>query len=227
MNGNYLFRGGSPDTGKESATVLNISDLRASLAQAAHEENVTLPANYLLLDISLENLKTSFHFVPGRDGYHVQAEYEYSADNPHLGDFIFWEMHGTSEAATHPALEKSRPWFAATFDSWNNDRLVERVERMRWFLANGRTSADSSERPLVIFAHCDCGCDRTGELFGAYAMRFFSWTWSRVNEENTRIAGRPMMCHNYRMMQWYCLYLEDNGYSIGQCLQSHKCTELL
>lgn len=35
-------------------------------------------------------------------------------------------------------------------------------------------------QPTVIYFHCDCGCDRTGQLAGGYSMRFLNATWDEV-----------------------------------------------
>jgi hypothetical protein len=34
--------------------------------------------------------------------------------------------------------------------------------------------------PSVIFFHCDCGCDRTGQLAGSYFMRYHNNSWDQV-----------------------------------------------
>ena len=61
---------------------------------------------------------------------------------------------------------------------------------------------DADKKAAIIYGHCDCGCDRTGQTFGSYYMRWQNRTWEETNKLNTIIATRPMMCNNYLAMQW-------------------------
>ena len=70
----------------------------------------------------------------------------------------------------------------------------------------------------------DCGCDRTGETFGSYAMTYQGHSWKETNERNKIIAGRPMCCSNYRNMQWYCLWLNFQHPEMGlNCMDNQPC----
>lgn len=81
-------------------------------------------------------------------------------------------------------------------------------------------------KSAIIYGHCDCGCDRTGQLFGSYAMRWQNKTWDEANKMNTVIATRPMECENYRNMQWYCLYLKHvRNYAHLTCDVPHPCVK--
>jgi hypothetical protein len=64
------------------------------------------------------------------------------------------------------------------------------------------------KKTVVIYAHCYCGTDRTGELMGSWDLWYNHHSWAEVNERNRRIGGRPMACKNYRAMQWWCLYVQ-------------------
>lgn len=43
--------------------------------------------------------------------------------------------------------------------------------------------------PTVIYLHCECGCDRTGEIGGSYAMKYLNMTYDQATAWNEKIAG--------------------------------------
>lgn len=78
----------------------------------------------------------------------------------------------------------------------------------------------------MIYGHCDCGIDRTGQSFGAYAMRYLNFTWKEANKWNIAVAGHPIQCPNWLAMQWYCLYLRDvlkGSYAQLHCDEWYPC----
>jgi hypothetical protein len=111
------------------------------------------------------------------------------------------------------------------------DHLDERVLQLRRWLRHRRAPSGphGCARSLVIYVHCYCGSDRTGELMGAWALAGGSVAqghgrnWREVNEENTRIAGRPVGCRNYRAMQWYCFEQEGIRQEELGCEENFPC----
>lgn len=51
--------------------------------------------------------------------------------------------------------------------------------------------------PTVIYLHCECGCDRTGEIGGAYALRYLNKSYSEVVAWDTSIAG---LFHRHKVL---------------------------
>jgi hypothetical protein len=91
--------------------------------------------------------------------------------------------------------------------------LVARIEQVRQWL---ESPSPQPELPsVVVYVHCDGGCDRTGEMIGAYLLRFPKLTWEQMYATNIP-CGRPFGCNNYRAVQWYAYYLNYAlGYSIA------------
>jgi hypothetical protein len=212
---NMLFRGGSPEVDKS----FSFSTLVASLELAAKQLNATLPSRYFTIVINVENLDTTG--FTSEDGTNVVSEHAFFANNSALGQFYFWHMVGTSSHPAASLFDGQRDWLAATYADWGTDKLVSRVETLRTML-----TSQNSPIPLVIFFHCDCGCDRTGQLAGAYAMRFHNASWDQVVATNRQVAGRPQLCPTHHQMQWYCVYANSvlNISSTGNCLKTHVCT---
>lgn len=71
-----------------------------------------------------------------------------------------------------------------------------------------RLLLDTSSTPVVIFAHCTCGCDRTGEFSAAYAMQYLGATLTEARNTNVQLIKREMFYTNQYATSWYCFYLK-------------------
>ena len=131
-------------------------------------------------------------------------------------------MIGTKSHPAASVFTSSLPWLASTYADWGSDRLVERVVALRAMLAA------QMSLPQVIYFHCDCGCDRTGQLAGGYMMRYHGSSWDLAVAYNRAVAGRPQTCPTHRQMQWYCVYLNLalGLATTGNCLAEHLCTPI-
>lgn len=207
--GNFLFRGASPNVAHGNQ--FDIKALRSALYQAASNSGISLPSSFEIVDVNLLNLaQGSF------DEGETISEWSHFNANPSDGEFIFWQTLGTQSNATDPSIPSAmRKFVANTFPAWTNDDLDTRVYTLKAML--DRPGA----QPRVIFFHCDEGCDRTGETAGAYRMRIHGMSWNQVNQLNSQECGRPQMCQWYLMMQWYCLWLQNNS---PLCLNNIQCT---
>lgn len=215
---NLLVRGGNPVVGSNGS--FDPAAMQAALAAAAKAAGVAMPAKYVLVDIDLEN----FDQTNSADRGHGVAEFSFFAKNPAAGSYRFWQTVGTSANASDPSLPAAVvSYLAHSFPAWQSDQLPARVAALRQLL----TSADPSGLPRVVFFHCDCGCDRTGEMGGAYWLAQMNVPFATVIERNTDIAGRPMLCNNFLALQWYCLYLNAEEGRGFDCMRvTNPCTPL-
>ena len=63
-----------------------------------------------------------------------------------------------------------------------------------------------------IYVHCNCGCDRTGEVAGAYYMRYLNMTYGAALALDDNLIHRGMACANQRALQYdFCLCVEGRG----------------
>jgi hypothetical protein len=103
------------------------------------------------------------------------------------------------------------------------DPLIWRVATLRSWLEDPSTlpiqPLPQPAQPLVVYVHCSGGCDRTGEMIGAYRLRYMpsSWTmadaWLNMCKEHP--CDLPMGCNNYRAVQWYAFWLNQTlGFSL-------------
>jgi len=202
---NYLFRGNNP----VSNGVFNFTALTDALRTAASGEcGVKLPETFQFVDVDLEN--------PTDKGYSV--ELKFWKQNPTLGHAVTWPLLGSALEPKHTpgrdGLVKSGKWAVAG----NADGLVKRLNETRTMLLN------TTAAPTVMFAHCNAGCDRTGEFIGAYAMTYMGYNVTTAMGEGCRQCGR---CPNYfasSAIGWWCLTLKAQGRTdIGNCLDFCGC----
>ena len=68
-------------------------------------------------------------------------------------------------------------------------------------------------------------CDRTGEMFGAYALRYLGYSWEQISVYDQSVPGRNISCDYYLGMMWYCLSLKmmhNDTYGGLDCLTSYQ-----
>jgi len=214
---NYLFRGGNPDF---NSGYLNYPSLVSEIQAAGLKSNVTVPSQFYLIDINFLNDWQMYNESYPEDGNNTAGEFLFFfQQHKELGMFVFWETSGSYDNCTSAQIGTDlRDFMVKTLDSWSADRLNIRMEKVRKMLYTDYS------RPTVIYGHCDCGCDRTGEMFGSYYMKWLNMTWEQANDLNTISASRPMDCFNYLAMQWYCLYLNQmEGRKDLTCLNQQPC----
>jgi hypothetical protein len=220
---NYLFRGGNPDISKD--VTLQFGSLVKQIQFAATTSKVKLPSDVYVIIINLLNLDAKL--VGGKvdpvgfDMMHFLAEVEYFEKHPSEGELIFWETLGTWDNSTlmQKKSQAVHNYLVRTLPQWQGDNMVGRMEALMKILQT------DYGKPAVIYGHCNCGCDRTGQFFGSYYMRWLNMTWENVNALNTKIATRPMWCQNYLNMQWYCWWLrQTQGYAHLDCQKNFQCS---
>ena len=206
---NFLFRGNNPVTNK----VFNLTALIDVMRQqGAKECGVTLPAAFQVIDIDLEN--------PTDPGYF--SELTFWKAHRDAGEVRGWPLLGSLLDAQHcggeahrDALVKSGAWAIAK----DADKLPSRLAAVRELLTN------TSGPPRILFAHCNAGCDRTGEFIGSYAMRYLGYNATTAYGEACKQCGR---CPNYyatNALKWWCLTLQEQEHvpGLGDCLDFAEC----
>lgn len=84
--------------------------------------------------------------------------------------------------------------------------------------------AGTGRRSHRVYVHCDGGCDRTGEMIGAYRPRYMNDAWSQVWGDQP--CGRPLGCDNYRALQWYAFWLnQTQGFKLNYIGVDGGCTD--
>lgn len=208
VGNNWLFRGGAPVYEQNQLKVFDYEGLQAAIKS----KYPATPSTYYLVDVSL------LYDDEGNDGRELTAERRFFRAIPNAGQLVSWPIWGTPRCyfTTGQTDPTQRDRLLKTLESWLPDHLIRRTETLRYMLesswAPGPTPYDpqSNAPPCVFYVHCDGGCDRTGEIIGAYRLRYMSYSWSQMrSEQPCQFNGksRPMGCNNYRALQWYAYWL--------------------
>lgn len=204
QNANFLVRGPLPVSGdNRTGYTFDYDGLCAAIEARVNVDNgQVLKKPYFLHDVSLLH--------PDESGQ-LRAEQRFFEANPALGQFMHWDTYGTDRCMFDVLDPAQRDRLAQSLDSWLNDQLADRIEQVRALLTAQPPPGNTS---TVVYIHCDGGCDRTGEMIGAYILRFLGMSWQEMYASNQACA-RPFGCGNYRAVQWYARYLElTQGYVI-------------
>ncbi|MGE5582022.1 MAG: protein-tyrosine phosphatase family protein [Bacillota bacterium] len=208
---NLLFRGALPQAGKPA--VFDYKGLKKAITKAGEAAGITVPASFYLIDLNLLNVENP------KDADLIYNEYKFFKKTPRLGRIQVWGITGTKLSPKDPALIGCRDYLARNLDNWLADRLATRVTALRRWLENPESFLGKNPKmPVVVYVHCVAGCDRTGEVIGAYYLRYKNKTWEEMNILNRSMCrnNRPFGCRNYRADQWYSLWLNlTQGYSLN------------
>lgn len=203
---NFLFRGAHPVLERDgSPPEFGYEALRAAIRNASVEAGKEMPGNFTLVDISLlwvENAKDN-----NRERAILRAEDAFFSSRPGPGRLHMWPVHGTGLSPSDPSVAPHRKYLAEHLDEWLSDPLVSRVETVRNYLED--PAAEGLDGPVVVYVHCYGGCDRTGELIGAYSLRYLNMTWEEARDLNGRRC-RPERAYdkdNCNALQWYGIWL--------------------
>jgi len=165
------------------------------------EGNFTLPESFFLIDLSLLDLEV-------RD---QRAELVFFDENPSLGKVVRKPTVGNPiPANSFPEYIRKQMAEDLSFDL---DDLIERTEELHAMLNQQYDS------PVVIYIHCEAGVDRTGEMSGAYYLRWFNWSWKQTIDYDYSVEGRNIAYLSQLALNWYCYHLQYwvEGYDYLDC----------
>ena len=199
----WFFRGPNPVVRSE---VFAYDKLVAAMRAAAQKQGIVLPPDFYLLNVS-------FLFLERTD---VAVERQFFADNPDKGRFLHypvvglmkpaWLQYGVNGLArafgvadAGDAAETARPERARALAHLD----IAAVRALRALLEGAH------DRPVVIYAHCEAGCDRTGEVIGAYRMQYEGLSAQEAFDRNTQECGREENGFSTRALQAYCRWLDQ------------------
>jgi len=192
---NYLFRGNQPKITVNGTTVFSYDLLKLYLQNTSLESGFKLPDDYYLIDI-----KYLYFMDDPEEKGDVILETNFFKANPSLGEARFEQIFGDdSDPNAEDADQREKK--AVNLGLWQHDNLPARIPLLRELLFT------QGKKPIVIYFHCECGCDRTGEVGASYAMKFLGKTYREAMEWDNKIAGRPIFTNNKRAVAWYCYYL--------------------
>jgi len=196
--GNFLFRGNEPIN---STGQFAYEELVSYMKQRAANASLVLPDSFYLVDLTFINR------VQKDERNDLKVEMQFFEDNPQLGEVAHHFLMGTLRP---PSLYRSdkRMELASTLPEWMVDQLPQLEMNVRDLLGQ------QQQQPVVIYAHCEAGTDRTGEFSAAYYMQFQGMTLQEAVATDESISGRAMHRTETWATEWFCWYLTTIGYNL-------------
>jgi len=185
---NFIFRGDEP---LDDNHTFAYDEMVAAFRERAAAANLTFPSRFYLLDFSLLNI---FEFED------INAEKQFFEENPHLGEYYNWVTIGT---LLDPMIfpYEIRKEMAERLPEWQFDQLPSLMDKLHSMIQQ------TYNESLVIYIHCEAGHDRTGEVSGAYYMKWLNWSYQQTLVYDDWVAHREIYKESLFAMTWYCWYL--------------------
>jgi hypothetical protein len=227
---NFLYRTGQPLN--DTTGAFSYDELIAAFRFRADVAGLPFPSSFRLIDLSF-----IYSWVPSQAAK-LQAEIDFFTANPQRGELIVQPIFGINSTAmqstcdmlhiecTSAQLSSRQPRdfsaanksaLSSAFHVLDQDDTFARLKFVRTLLTT------PSDVPLVIFGHCECGCDRTGQFFGAYNMLYQEQAFTDVMLFTNGLEWGTQTYENQVALQWFCQKLVFDGtyphkYDCDQCL---------
>lgn len=220
---NYLFRGNSPIL---NDTTFGYDTLVSYFQKRIADANLTFPKNnqFYFIDISLDNL------FDGKDYIIEQKFWARKGNESNFGILQHWPILTSASLATPKMVPDYDIWekVCNSGDLWLADQIPARISFAHSLLSTKR----SDNVPVIMYVHCEGGCDRTGEFVATYRLKYGGTNMDNINKNITQIydldvteCGRAPDYFSTTSIEWYCVcYRIDTGdYSIGECTEIADC----
>ncbi len=186
---NYFFRGSNPFVDKFGEKVFSYHDLKKYINKTLEKEGKNPLQDFYLVDISLLNLDAYFQ---------IKEEQEFFQKYPNLG-----EVKNYSEIAPELLFTpfSSNP-VAYKITKNYHEKLTKLLQEIR------QTLEKESVKPVVIYAHCNAGRDRTGALSASYRMLYQNMDLPQAINKNIEEVQRSSESLLKSSVSSYCNYLQ-------------------
>lgn len=203
---NFLFRGPSPCLTTPDGMIYDHKNLIAAMRRVL-PDNVPLPDDFMLMNLCL---------LYDNEVQEVTTIIDFFERNPNFGSVTrVNNVIGVNPDQCYFTVdEPTRQHLLETFNSWLSEPLMKTVDMIQGWL-----EFSPFPLPVIVYVHCDGGCDRTAEIIGAYKLRYMGATWADLSDDRPCewVGGdpRPLGCNNYRALEWHAAWLSLRGYSVG------------
>ncbi len=190
-NGNYLFRGNNPVVEKNDTSFFAYEELTSHFNKELKKNNHPTLSDYHLVDISLLDLDQIRAILD---------EKNFFEKNPNLGEFHNFSLLSLYLPMQYfPASNSVLPFVKSNYENWLSAELNKIHQQL----------SANSDKPIVIYVHCDAGRDRTGMLIAAYKMKFKNTSLEQARQENIAEVNRNTRPIYNNGLRSYCLTIKD------------------
>lgn len=187
---NYLFRGSNPFQNIYGEPEFSYLQIKNAVNQNLRSQNISELEDFYLIVISLLNADHYFE---------IQKERDFFKKYPNIG-----KVENFSEIS--PAL-LATPFYEYKIanDITNNYHL----ELTKLLTHINQTLKTKSNKPIVIYVHCNAGRDRTGVISATYRLLFKNYNLQQAVNKNIEEVGRNAESLLESSIISYCFYLKN------------------
>lgn len=217
---NILFRSNMP---VNSSGGFDLALLLDGVKKRADALQLQLGWPPYVMDVSLNN---EFDI---KDGFGKEQAFWRKPSSAQHGNFTNWPL-GTAGVAPPSLYSEAKRRELLNTTMWEVDKLPQRVDLLHDMLVTTQVPG----RSVVFVVHCSAGCDRTGEVIGAYRLKYGGMNLDGTSglphnvtsmyALNTAECGRSPNYWSTTALEWYCydlLYRE--GVASGNCTGFASC----
>ena len=219
---NLLVRSNQPN----NASGFDIEALQRDIAKRAQE----LPGLHVgyplyIQDVSLDNDLNK--------GFAQEKAFWEEPGSKQYGSFTNWPL-GTAGVLPPSAYDVAKRRELLKTTVWAVDKLPSRIDKLHQMMVRPSPLPGRSTATLV---HCTAGCDRTGEVIGAYRMAYGGLaadgsflsraTTTQMYGLDTSECGRSPNYWSTSALEWWCFEcLYNRNITAGNCTQFASCQPL-
>jgi hypothetical protein len=180
---------------------------------------------FFIQDVSLDNDLNK--------GFAQEKEFWHAPGSAQYGSFTNWPL-GTAGVLPPSSYSEAKRRELLNSTVWKVDQLPSRIDELHQMLVRPSPQLGRSTATLV---HCTAGCDRTGEVIGAYRMVYGGLgsngaylgraTTTQMYALDTSECGRSPNYWSTSALEWWCFELLYNrNIGSGNCTGFASCEPL-
>jgi len=216
-SGNLLMRSNMPIATNASGVLLAedfaYDEIKSLVQDRAAECGAAPPGDFFLVEVTLNNA------FDDKSGLVAVKAWHGEPDHFSLGRLVEWPL-GVA-GIVPPARVPEDEQVTVANNMFVVDQLPERVAMLDQLMS---MASPIDGVPVVTLVHCTAGCDRTGEMIGAYRMTQGGISAADMYQMDVSECGRPPNYYSTHALEWYCILLESQGYTdLGNCTGFATC----
>lgn len=193
VGNNYIFRGNNPFTTTDGKKSFAHDELTLYFNGILLKEGRKPLGDYYFIDISLLDL----------DEYYIIKKEEafFKSRSNHINMMLNISTISPSLLLKRsPDSNMMTRYLTDNYSSWVTETLTKIHE-----MASRQT-----DKPIVIYIHCNGGRDRTGLISAGYRMLFQNTNLSEAQAKNIKEVGRNSGILYNNAIESYCLHVKES-----------------
>ncbi len=191
VGNNYIFRGNNPFVTKDREKVFAYKELTSYFNTILSQQGRNLLQDYYLIDVSLLDLN---------EYYIIKKEEQFFTRHPDRGRVmnistlspsLLFEQSPHANRVTQQITERYSLWVTNT---------LKQIQKM---------ASRQTDKPIIIYIHCNAGRDRTGFIVAGYKLLFNNLNLSEVRLQNVAESGRNSGPVFNQAIYSYCLHVKQ------------------